>query len=83
MLPRMDELTVNRPIRYLHDFLVTVDPYIFLADFGIIDCVVYFEIPINSGRSFLCIRRAFVDMENRQMMFRMNNEEVTFKIAGP
>ena len=37
--------------------------------------------PIILGRSFLATGRALVDMENRQVTFRLNNEEVTFNIC--
>ena len=37
--------------------------------------------PIILGRSFLATGRALVDMENGQMKFRLNNEEVTFNIC--
>ena len=46
----------------------------------ILDCEVDFEMPIFLGRPFLAIGRALVDMENGQMKFSLNNEEVTFNI---
>ena len=47
----------------------------------ILDCEVDFEMPIFLGRPFLAIGRALVDMENGQMIFSLNNEEVTFNIC--
>ena len=61
--------------------LVKVESFIFSADFVIFDCEVNFEVPIILGRSFLATGRALVDMENRQMTFRLNNEEATFNIC--
>ena len=77
----MADRTLKRPIGILHDVLVKVESFIFLADFVILDCEVDFEVPIILGRSFLATGRALVDMEKGQMKFRSNNEEVTFNIC--
>ena len=77
----MADRTVKRPTGILYDVLVTVESFIFLADFVILDCEVNFEVPIILGRQFLATGRAYVDMENGQMKFRLNNEEVTFNIC--
>ena len=61
--------------------LVKVESFIFPADFVILDCEVDFEVPIILGRPFLATGRALVDMEKGQMKFRLNNEELTFKIC--
>ena len=60
--------------------LVKVESFIFPADFVILDCEVYFELPIILGRPFLATGRALVDMDKGQMKFRLNSEEVTFNI---
>ena len=54
---------MKRPIGVLHDVLVKVESFIFLADFVILDCEVDFEVPLILGRPFLAIGRALVDME--------------------
>ena len=59
----MADRTVKRPIEILHDVLVKVESFIFLADFVILDCEVDFEVPIILGRPFLATGRALVDME--------------------
>ena len=61
--------------------LVKVESFIFPADFVILDCEVNFEVPTILGRPFLATGRSLVDMENEQMKFRLNNEEVTFNIC--
>ena len=76
----MADRTVKRPIGILHDMLVKVESFIFLADFVILDCEVDFEVPIIFGRTFLATGRALVDMEKGQMKFWLNNEEATFNI---
>ena len=59
-----DDRKVKRPIGILHDVLVKVVSFIFLADFVILYCEVDFEVPIILGRPFLATGIAFVDMEN-------------------
>ena len=67
-------------IGILHDVLIKVESFIFLADFVILDCEVDFEVPIILG-SFLATGRALVDMEKGQMKFRLNNEEAPFNVC--
>ena len=54
----MADRTVKKPIGILHDVLVKVEPFIFSADFVILDCEVNFEVPIILGKPFLAIGRA-------------------------
>ena len=61
--------------------LVKVESFIFSADFVILDCEVYFEVPIILGRPFLATGRTLVDMEKGQMKFWLNNEEATFNVC--
>ncbi|KAK4713402.1 hypothetical protein R3W88_019309 [Solanum pinnatisectum] len=74
----MANRTMKRPIGVLHDVLVKLESFIFLADFVILDCEVDFEISIILGRPCLATRRALVDMEKGQMKFRLKNKEATF-----
>ena len=77
----MVDRTAKRPIGILHDVLVKVESFIFMENFVILDYEVNFEDPIILGRPFLATGRALVDMEKRQMKFRLNSEEVTFNIC--
>ena len=77
----MADRMVKRPIGILHDVLVNIESFIFLADFVILDYEVDFEVPIILERPFLAMGRSLVDVENGQMKFRLNNEEVTFNIC--
>ena len=53
----------------LHDVLVNIESFIFLADFVILDDEVDFEVPIILERPFLAMGRALVDMEKGQIKF--------------
>ena len=57
-----------------------MESFIFLGNFVILDCEIDFEVPIILGRLFLATSRALVEMEKGQMKYRLNNEEVIFKI---
>ena len=59
----MADGTVKSPIGILHDVLVKVESFIFMANFVILDCEVDFEVPIILRRPFLATGRALVDME--------------------
>ena len=59
----MADRILKRPIGILHDVIVKVDSFIFLANFVILDCEVNFEVTIIIGRPFLSMGRALVNME--------------------
>ncbi|MDV3192352.1 MAG: hypothetical protein Q8853_02880, partial [Candidatus Phytoplasma australasiaticum] len=59
----MVDYIVKKPVGILYNVLVSVEKFIFPADFVILDCKVNFDIPIIFGRSFLATRRALAGME--------------------
>ena len=73
--------TVKRPICILHDVLLKVESFIFLANFVIHDCEFYCEVPITIGRLFIATGPALADKEKGKMKFRLKNEETTFSIC--
>ncbi|XP_049362867.1 uncharacterized protein LOC125827604 [Solanum verrucosum] len=76
----MVDRSIKHPVGILYDILVKVDRFVFSTDFVILDCEIDAEIPIILGRPFLGTGRAFVDVESRKLMFRVNNDE-TFNIC--
>ncbi|XP_060170409.1 uncharacterized protein LOC132601327 [Lycium barbarum] len=77
----MADRTVKRSVGILYDVLVRVDRFIFPTDFVILDCEVDFEVPIILGRPFLAMGSTLVDVERRDLKFRINDEEVTIYIC--
>ncbi|XP_049392923.1 uncharacterized protein LOC125857353 [Solanum stenotomum] len=77
----MADRLVKRHEGIICDVLVKVDTFIFSADFMILDCEVYFEVPIILGRPFLATGQALVDVERGELKFRINKEEVNFNIC--
>ncbi|XP_019264843.1 PREDICTED: uncharacterized protein LOC109242440 [Nicotiana attenuata] len=59
----MADRTMKRLLGIIDDVLVRVDKFILPADFVILDCEVYYEVPINLDRLFLATGKALFDVE--------------------
>ena len=74
----------NRSITYprgiLEDVLVKVDKFIFPVDFIILDMEEDHEIPLILGRPFLATSRALIDVQQGNMVLRINDKHVTFNV---
>ena len=57
-----------------------VDKFIFLVDFTIIDMEKVKEVPIILGRPFLAMGKALIDLQKGELILRVQEEEVTFKV---
>ncbi|XP_049406134.1 uncharacterized protein LOC125869734 [Solanum stenotomum] len=77
----MADQSIKHPVGIHDNILVKVDRFIFPADFAILDCEIDGEIPIILGRPFLATERALVDVESRELKFRVNEDEVTFNVC--
>ncbi|XP_049381252.1 uncharacterized protein LOC125845762 [Solanum stenotomum] len=77
----MADQSIKHPVGILYDILVKFDGFIFLADFFILDCEIYAEIPIILGRPFLATERALVDVESGELKFQVNEDQVTFNVV--
>ncbi|KAK4721433.1 hypothetical protein R3W88_011666 [Solanum pinnatisectum] len=77
----MANRSVKRLVGIIFDVLIKVDTFIFLADFMILDCEVDFEVPIILVRPFFATGRALVDVENGELKFILNKDEVNFNIC--
>lgn len=78
----MANWSIKRPFGILHDILVKVDKFILPIDFVILNCEVDVDVPNIIGRPFLATERTLVDVERRDLRFRVNKDEVVFKICG-
>ena len=77
----MADRSIKHFVGILYDILVKVDWFIFPTDFFIINCEIDAKIPIILGRPFLATERALEDVESRELMFRVNEDEVTFNVC--
>ncbi|KAK5785997.1 hypothetical protein PVK06_040621 [Gossypium arboreum] len=75
---------VDRSNKYprdiIEDVLVTVDKFIFLVDFVVLDMDEDVEVPLILGRLFLATARAVIDAGDGKLVLRVGDEEVIFKI---
>lgn len=65
---------MKKPVGISFNVIIRADNFIFQVDFVILDCEVDVEIPIISGRQFIDIGRAMVDMGKGELKFRVNGE---------
>ncbi|XP_070049160.1 uncharacterized protein [Nicotiana tomentosiformis] len=78
---KMADRTMKGPLGIIDDVLVRVEKFILPADFVILDCEVDYEVPIISGRPFLAIGKALVDVEAGELTFRVSDEKVVFHVC--
>ncbi|XP_075076430.1 uncharacterized protein LOC142163076 [Nicotiana tabacum] len=77
---QMADHFIKRPVGIIDDVPVKVGKFHLPADFIILDCVVDKEIPIILRRPFLATGRAIMDLEQNEIKFCVNDEEVTFQV---
>lgn len=74
----MADRSIKRPIRVLFDKLVKVNIFILLANFLVLVHEIYQELLIIIGQPFLFTVRAIIDLELREIIFRVHDGEVPF-----
>ena len=62
----------------LEDVLVKVDKFIFLVDFIVLDMEEDRNVPLILGRPFLTTGRALIDVQQGNLILKINDEHVTF-----
>lgn len=73
-------MSITYPKRIIEDVLFKVDKFIFLADFVILNCEEDREVPLILGCPFLATRRTLIDVQNRELTIRVNDQEVKFNL---
>ncbi|MCI38505.1 hypothetical protein A2U01_0059733, partial [Trifolium medium] len=75
---------VDRSIIYphgiLHDVLFRCAEFVFPTDFVILDIEENVEVPLLLGRPFLATGRTLIDVEMGEIMLRLDDEQVCFKV---
>ncbi|XP_047253610.1 uncharacterized protein LOC124887740 [Capsicum annuum] len=77
----MVDRSIKRLVGILFDVIVKVDMFILLADFVVLGCEMDQEVPIILVHPFLATGRVIIDLEMREMKFRVQEDEVSFKIC--
>ncbi|XP_009593288.1 uncharacterized protein [Nicotiana tomentosiformis] len=68
--------STKKPKRIIENALVRVDKFIFLVDFIVLEMKEFHEEPIILGRPFLAIGRAIIDVHQRQLILKVDEERV-------
>ena len=76
----MIDRSITYPRGIVEDVLVKVDKFIFLIDFIVLDMEENQEVPLILGRPFLAVVRAMIDVQQGNLILRINNEHITFKV---
>ncbi|XP_070003082.1 uncharacterized protein [Nicotiana sylvestris] len=71
----MADRTMKRPLGIIDDVFVRVDKFILQADFVILDYEVDYEVPVILGRPFLATGKALINVEARELTFRVGDEK--------
>nr|XP_009606504.1 uncharacterized protein LOC104100858 [Nicotiana tomentosiformis] len=74
-----DQTTII-PEGIVKDVLVRVDKFVFPVDFIVVNMEENKEVPLILGRPFLASGRAIPDSQERQIMLRVGEERVVFKM---
>ena len=77
---QLADRSITYPKGILEDMLVKVDKFIFHVDFIILDMEENHKVPFILGRPFLATDRALIDVQQGNMVLRINDEHVTFNV---
>ncbi|KAK2359227.1 hypothetical protein QL285_084620 [Trifolium repens] len=72
--------SITHPYVILQDVLVRCAEFVFPADFVILDMEECVNTPVLLGRPFLATGRVLIDVEMGDLMLRLNDESVNFKV---
>jgi len=75
---------LDRSIKYLRgiveDVLVKIDKFIFPLDFIVLDMEEDFEVPLILGQLFLATGRTFIDVQQKKLTLRVQDNLVSFNV---
>lgn len=77
---QLADRTITRPRGKVEDVLVKVENLIFPVDFIVLDIPEDRDIPIILGRPFLEMGRTLIDMENGELILRVEDKQKIFNI---
>ena len=80
MTLQMVDRTMTQPEGVLEDVLIKVGKFIFPVEFVVMDMEENTQVPLLFGRPFLATRAALIDVKNRELTLRVEEEVVHFKL---
>nr|GEU79242.1 reverse transcriptase domain-containing protein [Tanacetum cinerariifolium] len=80
MTLELADRSITRPKGVAEDVFIKVGKFHFSTDFVVIDFEADPRVPLILGRSFLRTGRALIDVYEKEITLRVNDESVTFKL---
>lgn len=75
---QLADRSIKKPKGIIEDVLMKVDKFIFPVDFIVLDMEEDQEVPLILGRPFLATGRALIDVQQGQLILRVNDDQVIF-----
>ncbi|XP_070031217.1 uncharacterized protein [Nicotiana tomentosiformis] len=79
---QLTDHTTIIPEGIVEDVLVRVKRFVFPVDFIVVNMEENKEVPLILGRTFLATGRAILDIQERQLMLRVRDKRLIFKMEG-
>ncbi|XP_020204611.1 uncharacterized protein LOC109789952 [Cajanus cajan] len=80
MTLQLADRSIKLPHDIVEDMIVKVDKFMFLVDFVVMDMEEDVEVPLILGRPFMKTARVIIDMDDRKLKVRVQDEEVNFNV---
>jgi len=80
MTLQLPDRTIKYPHGIVEDLLVKVDKFYFRVDFVIMDIEEDVEVPLILGRPFMKTKNIMIDVDERKLKVRVQDEEVSFDV---
>jgi len=72
--------SIKCPLGVIEDVPVKVDKFYFPANFIVLDMEEDSNVPLILGRPFLATGRTLIDVEEGELILRVQDEQVTFRV---
>ncbi|XP_052188595.1 uncharacterized protein LOC127798941 [Diospyros lotus] len=77
---QLADRSIKHPKGIVEDVLVKVEKFIFPVDFIVLDMIEDLEVPLILGRPFLATGKALIDVQQGQLVLRVQDDQVTFNV---
>ena len=77
---QLSDRSIKYPRDIVEDVLVKVNKFIFSIDFIVLDMKEDYDVPLILGRPFLATRGALIDVQQKKLILRIQDEQVTFNV---
>ena len=78
MTLQLADRSIRKPKGLIEDALVKIDKFIFPVDFVVLDMEEDQDVPLILGRPFLATARALIDVQQGQLILRLNDDQIIF-----